>query len=208
MELEVLDNQNIPKVLAAYDSTDDLSDIDIDNFNDVEEFSVSKTFEDWEQVADFMKKYASIKGHGIRIGDGGRVNTQTKETIKWTYLCRYTGKPAKSSEASCYVECPWKVNFWFKSEKNCIEVTTFNNQHAGHELNPLARHFDPTLRKLPTKIVEEIQFLTTIAKVNATMQYRIIREKYKIKIYRPDLYKPFKCFGVILNQMKMMQECC
>ncbi|KAF0555268.1 protein far1-related sequence 5-like [Gigaspora margarita] len=72
MELEVLDNQNIPEVLAAYDSTDDLSDIDIDNFNDVEEFSVGKTFKDWDQVADFMKKYASIKGHGIRIGGGGR----------------------------------------------------------------------------------------------------------------------------------------
>ncbi|RIB25197.1 hypothetical protein C2G38_2166556 [Gigaspora rosea] len=157
IELEVLDDQNIPEVLAAYDSTDDLSDIDIDNFNDVKEFSVGKTFEDWEQVADFMKKYASIKGHGIRIGGGGRVNTQTKETIKWTYLCRHAGKPAKSSEASC--------------------------RHAGHELNPLARHFDPTLRKLPTKIVEEIRFLTTVAKANATMQYRIIREKYKIRIY-------------------------
>ncbi|CAG8697573.1 4835_t:CDS:2, partial [Cetraspora pellucida] len=58
-------------------------------------------------------------------------------------------------------ECSWKVNFWFKNDKNCIEVTTFNNQHVGHELNLLARQFDPTLCKLSKEIVEEIRFLTT-----------------------------------------------
>ncbi|CAG8768449.1 26572_t:CDS:2, partial [Dentiscutata erythropus] len=177
MEPKILDNQNIEpevlnnydaelEILAAYDSTDDFSDIDIDN----------------------------IKGHGIRIGGGGRVNTKTKKIIKRSYLCRHAGKPAKSSEVSCRVECLWKVNFWFKNEKNCIEVTTFNNEHVGHELNPLASYFDPTLRKLPKEIVEEIRFLTTIAKADATMQYRIIREKYNVRIYRPDLYKTIQMF--------------
>jgi hypothetical protein len=36
--------------------------------------------------------------------------------------------------------------------------------------------------------MEEIHFLTVIAKADATIQYRIIREKFKIKIHRPDLY--------------------
>lgn len=89
-------------------------------------------------------------------------------------MCHYAGKPAKSSEMSCRVECLWKVNFWFKNGKNCIKITTFNNQHVGHELNPLASQFDPILRKLPKEIVEEIRFLTTVAKADATMQYRII----------------------------------
>ncbi|RIB22222.1 hypothetical protein C2G38_2033743 [Gigaspora rosea] len=175
LEPEMLNNQDVElEVLAAYDSTDDLSDIDIDNFDDVEELFVGKAFKNWNQVADFMKKYAIVKGHGIRISDGGRVNAKTKEILKWTYLYRYAGKPAKSSEVSCRVECTWKVNFWIKKDKNCIEVTTFNDQHVGHELNPLASQFDPTLRKLPKNIVEEIRFLTTVAKADATMQYRII----------------------------------
>lgn len=66
LEPEVLNNQDVElKVLAAYDSTDDLSDIDTDNFDDIEEFSVGKVFKNWDQVADFMKKYAIVKGHGI-----------------------------------------------------------------------------------------------------------------------------------------------
>ncbi|CAG8468362.1 13629_t:CDS:2, partial [Cetraspora pellucida] len=143
VEPEALDNQDVElEVLAAYNSTDDLSDIDINNFDDIEGFSIGKTFKNWDQVADFMKKYAIIKGHGIRISG----------------------------------------------------VTTFNNQHVGHELNPLARQFDPTLRKLPKEIAEEIRFLTTVAKANATMQYKIIREKYSVRIYRPDLYKTIQMF--------------
>ncbi|CAG8774249.1 1814_t:CDS:2, partial [Gigaspora rosea] len=161
----------------------DLSDIDIDNFDNGKELSIGKAFKNWDQVVDFMKKYAIVKGHRIRIGSGGRVNAKTKEILKWTYLCRYAGKPAKSSEVSCRVECTWKVNFWFKKDKNCIEVTTLNDQHVGHELNPLASQFDPTLCKLPKNIVEEIHFLTTVAKADTTMQYRIIREKYNVRIY-------------------------
>ncbi|CAG8527171.1 7391_t:CDS:2, partial [Gigaspora rosea] len=132
LEPEMLNNQDVElEVLAAYDK----------------ELFVGKAFKNWNQVADFMKKYAIVKGHGIRISDGGRVNAKTKEILKWTYLYRYAGKPAKSSE------------------------------HVGHELNPLASQFDPTLRKLPKNIVEEIRFLTTVAKADATMQKHI--ERYR-----------------------------
>ncbi|CAG8746126.1 5794_t:CDS:2, partial [Cetraspora pellucida] len=167
---EALDNQVVElEVLAAYDSTDDLSDIDIDNFGNIEEISVDKTFNNWNQVADFMRKYAISKGHRIRIGSSRRINAITKETIKQTYVCQYAEKLAKSS-------------------------MTFNNQHIGHELNLLASQFDPTLCKLPKSIIEEICFLTTVAKADATMQYRIIQEKYNIRIYQPDLYKIIQMF--------------
>ncbi|KAF0443225.1 protein far1-related sequence 5-like [Gigaspora margarita] len=100
LEPEVLNNQDVElKVLAAYDSTDDLSDIDTDNFDDIEEFSVGKVFKNWDQ-------------------------------------------------------------------------------HVGHELNPLASQFDPILRKLPKEIVEEIRFLTTVAKADATMQNSLTEEKF------------------------------
>jgi hypothetical protein len=63
-----------------------------------------------------------------------------------------------------------------------LEVTTFNDQHTGHEFHPLAVRFVPTLRKLPEEVIEEIRFLTVVAKADATIQYRVIREKFNIKI--------------------------
>ncbi|RIB18881.1 hypothetical protein C2G38_2183361 [Gigaspora rosea] len=116
------------------------------------------------------------------------------------------GKPFQnwdnSNGQSCWVECPWKVNIWAKKDKNCLEVTTFNNKHVGHVLNPLASHFDPTLRKLPKEIVEKIRFLTTVARADATMQYRIIREKFKVKIHQSDLYSTIQkfCHEITLDE--------
>ena len=118
-----------------------------------------------------MKKYAATKGHGVRIGGGGKVNKETKEVLKRTYLCRHAGKAnSKSSQnasSSCRVDCPWKVNIWAKKSKGYLEVTTLNDQHIGHEFHPSASQFVPMLRKLPKEILEEIRFLT-VAKVNAT----------------------------------------
>ncbi|CAB5381810.1 unnamed protein product [Rhizophagus irregularis] len=42
--------------------------------------------------------------------------------------------------------------------------------------------------------MEEIRFLTVVAKADATIQYRIIREKFKIRIHRPDLYNAISKF--------------
>ncbi|CAG8720702.1 11570_t:CDS:2, partial [Funneliformis mosseae] len=55
-------------------------------------------------------------------------------------------------------------------------------EHIGYKLHPLAVRFIPTLRKLPEEVIEEICFLTVIAKANATIQYRVIREKFNIRI--------------------------
>ncbi len=71
---------------------------------------------------------------------------------------------------------------------------TFNDQHVSHKLYISANRFDPTLWKLPEEIIEEIWFLTIIAKVNATIQYRIIQEKYKTRIYWQDLYNTISKF--------------
>ncbi|CAG8498312.1 19743_t:CDS:2 [Cetraspora pellucida] len=63
---EALNNQVVElEVLAAYDSIDDFSDIDIDNFGNIEEVSVGKTFNNWNQVMNFKRKYAISKGHRI-----------------------------------------------------------------------------------------------------------------------------------------------
>ncbi|CAG8777173.1 8435_t:CDS:2, partial [Dentiscutata erythropus] len=109
LEPKALDNQDIElEVLAAYNSTDELSDIvlfTVDlfshyyfcfSFDNVEEFSIGKAFKNWDQ----------------------------------------------------------KVNFWFKNNKNHIEVITFNNKHIEHEFNLLASQFDLMLFKLSKEIVK------------------------------------------------------
>ncbi|CAB4431246.1 unnamed protein product [Rhizophagus irregularis] len=202
--------------LLAYDSSEDFSDTDsvsddvcneniveeVENTDksDISELYVGKTFQSWDHVANFMKKFATVKGHGVRIGGGGKVDKAANEVLKRTYLCRHAGKAKSnrqkgpSNASSCRVECPWKVNIWVKKSKGYLEVTKFNDQHIGHECHPSASQFVPTLRKLPEEILEEIRFLTVVAKVNATVQYRIIREKFKTRIYRPDLYNAISKF--------------
>ena len=126
------------------------------------------------------------------------VGEWTKKTIKYilkrTYLCRHASE--SKAATSCRVGCPWRLNIWAKKDKNYLEVMIFKDQHIGHELSPLASQFVPTLRKLSEEILQEIHFLTVVAKVNATVQYRIIRKKFKTRIYRQDLYNAidkFRC---------------
>ncbi|CAG8816990.1 30423_t:CDS:2, partial [Gigaspora margarita] len=76
IEYEISDNHDAElEILAAYDSIDDLSDID--NFDETKELFIGKTFQNWNQVAKFMKKYAASKGHRLQISGSGRVNTKT-----------------------------------------------------------------------------------------------------------------------------------
>ncbi|CAG8802647.1 14149_t:CDS:2, partial [Gigaspora margarita] len=125
IEYEISDNHDAElEILAAYDNR---------------RAFYCKTFQNWDQVAKFMKKYAASKGHRIRIVGGRRVNTKTHQ--------------------------------------DCPVVMSFNDQHVGHQLNPLAKYYDPILQKLPKNIIDEIRFLTVTAKADATMQYRIFRER-------------------------------
>ncbi|CAG8653169.1 17353_t:CDS:2, partial [Gigaspora rosea] len=166
-------------------------------YDNIPELFIGKTFQNWEQVENFIKQYATTKGHGVQIGGGGRIDAEAWQIMKRTYLCQHSGKPLESIKlngTSNRVECPWKVNIWFRKDKNCLEVTTLNDQHVGHELYSSARRFDSTLRKLPKEVIEEIRFLTVAAKADATMQYRIIWEKFKIRIHRPDLYNLIRDF--------------
>jgi hypothetical protein len=151
-----------------------------------------------------MKRYAAIEGYGVRIGGGRKTNKETSEILKRTYLCRHSGKANSNrtvlienqhlNATSCRVECPWKVNIWNKKSKGHLEVTTLHNQHIGHEFHPSAGRFVLTLRKLPEEVIQEIRFLTVVAKADVTIQYRIIREKFNIKVIRQDLYNAISKF--------------
>ncbi|PKB96455.1 hypothetical protein RhiirA5_434807 [Rhizophagus irregularis] len=95
-------------------------------------------------------KYAAAKGHGVRIGGGGKVDKMINEVMKRRYLCHHAGKASskqttRSNVTSCRVECPWKVNIWVKEKKGYLEVTTFNDHHVGYECHPSASKFVPTL---------------------------------------------------------------
>ncbi|CAG8718910.1 12563_t:CDS:2, partial [Funneliformis mosseae] len=126
------------EALLEYDSAEDFSDTDSisDEIADIEKDTnlfVGKSFQSWDHVAKFMKRYAAAKGHRIRIGGGRKIDKMTNE-----------------------------------KGKGCLEVTKFNDIHIGHECHPSA--------------------------MNATVQYRIIREKFKTRIYRPDLYNAIDKF--------------
>ncbi|CAG8501732.1 15557_t:CDS:10 [Funneliformis mosseae] len=141
------------EALLEYDSAEDFSDTDSisDEIVDIEKDTnlfVGKSFQSWDHIAKFMKRYATAKGYGIRIGGGRKINKMINEVIKRRYLCRHTGKAIfkqtiQSNVSSCRVECPWLCH-------------------------PSA--------------------------MNVTVQYRIIREKFKTRIYRPDLYNAIDKF--------------
>ncbi|CAB4374743.1 unnamed protein product [Rhizophagus irregularis] len=92
--------------LLVYDSSEDFSDTE-STFEDIcskmedtreneednsLELYVGKTFQNWEHVKNFIKKYAATKGHGVRIGGGGKVDKMTNEVMKRRYLYHYAGK--------------------------------------------------------------------------------------------------------------------
>ena len=159
-----------------------------DEENDTMKLYVGKTFCNWDHVEKFMKKYATIKGHGIRIGGGGRVDKVTKEIMKWVYLCRHAGKAkitaSKRKTSSCRVECPWKINIWAK--KDYLKVTTLHDQHVGHQLHPSAKRFVPKLQKLSDEIMEEIHFLTVVARMqlyNIGLLEKNLKQKFIDRIF-------------------------
>ncbi|CAB4412083.1 unnamed protein product [Rhizophagus irregularis] len=132
------------------------------NSSEITSIYVSKTFQSWEYVEKFMQRYAFVKGYGVRIGGGRRVDKEICQILKRTYLYRHAGESKAST--SCRVGCSWKLNIWAKKDKNYLEITTFKDQHVGYELSPLASRFVLTLQKLSEEILQEIRFLTVVAK--------------------------------------------
>ena len=96
--------------VLSYSISEEIADIEKDT-----NLFVGKAFQSWEHVTNFMKRYAAVKGHGVRIGGGGKVDKTTNEVLKRRYLCRHVGKTTskqttQSNISSCRVECPWRVN--------------------------------------------------------------------------------------------------
>ncbi|PKK66842.1 hypothetical protein RhiirC2_714563 [Rhizophagus irregularis] len=125
-ELEALLEYDSTKEFSDTDSLNGMSDNeyeieDIAEGNDEEEeekeekentmkLYIGKTFYKWDRVANFMKKYAATKGHGVRIGGGERVDKTIQEIIKRIYLYHHAGKAksksSKKQTSSCRVEYP------------------------------------------------------------------------------------------------------
>ncbi|CAB4405057.1 unnamed protein product [Rhizophagus irregularis] len=191
-----MEEQNFElKTLMEYNSAEEFFDSDSEGTSNKSNKSCKVSESETSETLGSRTNSSEITiyvRHGVRIGGGGRVDKETCQILKRTYLCRHAGESKAST--SCRVGCPWKLNIWAKKDKNYLEVTTFKDQHVGHELSPLASRFVPTLQKLSEEILQEIRFLTVVAKVNATVQYRIIRKKFKTRIFRTDLYNAIDKF--------------
>ncbi|GBC11791.2 protein FAR-RED IMPAIRED RESPONSE 1-like [Rhizophagus irregularis DAOM 181602=DAOM 197198] len=191
-----MEEQNFElKALMEYNSAEEFFDSDSEGTSNKSnkscEVSESETSETLGSGTNSSEITIYVR-HGVRIGGGGRVDKETCQILKRTYLCWHAGESKAST--SCRVGCPWKLNIWAKKDKNYLEVTTFKDQHVGHKLSPLASWFVLTLQKLSEEILQEIRFLTVVAKVNATVQYRIIRKKFKTRIFQTDLYNAIDKF--------------
>jgi len=61
---------------------DILNTLNIINIADTAELFVSKHFQSWDHVANFMKKYFVFKGYRVQIGGGDKIDKATNEVIK------------------------------------------------------------------------------------------------------------------------------
>ncbi len=56
--------------------------IDMINMINAIEVFVGKTFQNWNYIAKFMKKYVAFKDHEVWIGSDNKIDNIIKETIK------------------------------------------------------------------------------------------------------------------------------
>ncbi|CAG8781104.1 34446_t:CDS:2 [Gigaspora margarita] len=170
IEYEILDNHDAElEILAAYDSIDNLSNID--NFDETKELFIGKTFQNYDQVAKFMKKYAASKGHGIRIGGGERVNTKTHQSIGAVciLLAQFLDNEFSTNRVEESANCissqlPNEISkaiskkrkfdeLWGLGRKVITYAIEDNNEHIYHELLGL---FTSIQKKISQKIINNI----------------------------------------------------
>ena len=87
--------------ILFYSISDEITEIEKDT-----NLFVGKIFQNWEHVEKFMKRYAIVKGYGVRIDGGGRIDKTSNEVIKRRYLCHHAGKATskrtiQSNVSSC-----------------------------------------------------------------------------------------------------------
>ncbi|CAG8691970.1 13662_t:CDS:2, partial [Funneliformis mosseae] len=81
------DMVNMTNTVDATDAVDITDIVDVTNavdMIDALELFVSKTFQNWDYVAKFMKKYATSKGYRVRIGSGSK-DAHRKSTFSKFY---------------------------------------------------------------------------------------------------------------------------
>ncbi|KAF0543003.1 protein far1-related sequence 5-like [Gigaspora margarita] len=166
IEYEILDNHDTDlEILAAYDSINDLSDID--NFDETEELFIGKTFQNWDQIAKLMKKYATSKGHRIRISSViSNILTSSKVCIlPAQFLDNEFGTNRVEVSANCISsQSPNEISkaiskkrkfgeLWGLGRKVITDAIEDNNEHIYHELLGL---FTSIQKKTSQKIINNI----------------------------------------------------
>ncbi|CAB4412471.1 unnamed protein product [Rhizophagus irregularis] len=109
-----MEEQNFElKVLMEYNSAEEFFDSDSEGTSnksnkscEVSESEISETLGSGTNSSEIT----IYVRHGVRIGGGGRVDKETCQILKRTYLCR-------QASTSCKVGCPWKLNIWAKKIK-------------------------------------------------------------------------------------------
>ncbi|CAG8773573.1 36211_t:CDS:1 [Racocetra persica] len=103
--------------------------------------AVGTTFQNWENVDEFLEIYGRERGFVVRKK---RVERDEMGMVrKRTYDCEHGGRYTPKKKAAVHeqrnrtskrIECGWHINLSFPKTSTCITVTTFVNEH-NHELN-------------------------------------------------------------------------
>ncbi|CAG8610312.1 12499_t:CDS:2 [Ambispora leptoticha] len=173
------------------DESDEQSD---NEFEEQLELYEGQTFQTAEEAYVIVESFAHSNGFGIRKGRVEKDSSNGRE-ISRSFICRHAGKPSDKNKSykteesgSCRTDCKWKVNIYWNKRSNRYRISTFTSTHTGHTPDPTTIQFIPKNRKLTDEMLKDIEFYTLSGKINASAQYRLLLEKYKVSIHRSNLY--------------------
>ncbi|CAG8722427.1 7951_t:CDS:2, partial [Dentiscutata erythropus] len=137
---------------------------------------------------EFDEQLELYKGHVEKDASG-------VYEISRSFVCRYAGKLQNKDKShktersgSCRTNCKWKVNIYWSKSFNEYHISTFTNIHTGHTLDATTIQFIPKNHKLTKEMLKDIEFYALSEKINASAQYQLLLEKYKVLIHRSNLY--------------------
>ncbi|CAB4437205.1 unnamed protein product [Rhizophagus irregularis] len=162
--------------------------------NETLKLEVGMAFLTWKIAFNHIKQWAHQQGFGIRKGRSEKIESKLrKQTI--VYFCegvynnqsKKTNKPLKTHRTNC----KWHVNLSRPTKNNqnsMIFITTIVDEYSGHSLDPCARRFEAD-KAFTKPMLDDIEWMYVHGHLKPLAIKRMLKAKYKRKVYNKDLYK-------------------
>ncbi|CAB4402784.1 unnamed protein product [Rhizophagus irregularis] len=162
--------------------------------NETLKLEVGMAFLTWKIAFNHIKQWAHQQGFGIRKGRSEKIESKLR---KQTIVCfcegvynnqsKKTNKPSKTHRTNC----KWHVNLSRPTKNNqnsMIFITTIVDEHSGHSLDPCARRFEAD-KAFTKPMLDDIEWMYVHGHLKPLAIKRMLKAKYKRKVYNKDLYK-------------------